>query len=117
MPDTGIEEPCGFGRAIQNPGSGYNRYRGLFFHTSSILDPLRQVNKKVLAIRQGVKYHEGMPRKKFPEDIKLYFVRMGRRGGKIGGRARAESLSPERRREIAQKAVAARWAKKKAIGG
>ena len=31
-------------------------------------------------------------------------------GGKKGGKARAESLTPERRSEIAAKAAAARWA-------
>jgi hypothetical protein len=33
----------------------------------------------------------------------------GRAGGLKGGRARAERLSPARRREIARKAAAARW--------
>ncbi|HEV7573447.1 MAG TPA: hypothetical protein VGQ21_18270 [Thermoanaerobaculia bacterium] len=40
----------------------------------------------------------------------------GRIGGKIGGPARAASLSPRKRSEIAKKAAAARWgsrAKKK----
>ena len=36
------------------------------------------------------------------------------KGGKIGGKARAKALSPERRREIARNAVAARIAKKAA---
>lgn len=36
-------------------------------------------------------------------------VELGRQGGLIGGKRRAEKLSPERRREIAQKAAAARW--------
>lgn len=36
-------------------------------------------------------------------------VEMGRLGGKRGGKARAAKLSPERRREIAQKAAKARW--------
>lgn len=31
--------------------------------------------------------------------------------GKLGGKARAAKLSPERRKEIAKKAAAARWAK------
>lgn len=35
----------------------------------------------------------------------------GRKGGVKGGKARAEKLSPEKRREIAQKAAQARWAK------
>lgn len=40
-------------------------------------------------------------------------VELGRRGGKKGGRARAEKLSPERRVEIALKAARARWKGKK----
>lgn len=40
-------------------------------------------------------------------------VLLGRRGGLKGGKARAASLSPERRKEIAKKAIAARWAKRK----
>lgn len=38
-------------------------------------------------------------------------VALGRKGGKKGGAARAKALTPERRREIARKAAAARWAK------
>jgi hypothetical protein len=36
----------------------------------------------------------------------------GRAGGQKGGRARAERLSPKRRREIARKAAAARWGRR-----
>lgn len=36
-------------------------------------------------------------------------VALGRKGGAKGGPARAKKLTPERRREIAQKAAAARW--------
>lgn len=36
-------------------------------------------------------------------------VELGRLGGLKGGPARAKKLSPERRREIAKKAAAARW--------
>jgi hypothetical protein len=35
----------------------------------------------------------------------------GRNGGLKGGKSRAEKLSAERRKEIAQKAAQARWAK------
>jgi hypothetical protein len=41
-------------------------------------------------------------------------VALGRKGGLKGGKARANALTPERRREIARAAVAARWAKAKA---
>lgn len=34
------------------------------------------------------------------------------KGGRIGGKARAEKLSPEQRKEIAKKAAEARWSKK-----
>lgn len=38
-------------------------------------------------------------------------VALGRRGGLVGGKARAEKLSAERRSEIAKKAAAKRWKK------
>ena len=36
-------------------------------------------------------------------------VSLGRRGGLKGGKARAASMSPKRRAEIAKKAAEARW--------
>jgi len=38
-------------------------------------------------------------------------VALGRRGGLVGGKARAEKLTPERRKEIAKAAAAKRWEK------
>lgn len=38
-------------------------------------------------------------------------VALGRLGGLKGGKARAEKLSPKRRKEIAVKAASARWGK------
>jgi hypothetical protein len=49
---------------------------------------------------------------KTPE-LQEYFQQEGRRGGKIGGKIRAEKLSKARRQEIARKAAEARWAKAK----
>ena len=40
-------------------------------------------------------------------------VALGRKGGLKGGHARAESLTPERRKEIAQNAAIRRWNPKK----
>ena len=40
-------------------------------------------------------------------------VALGRLGGKKGGKARAEKLSPERRSEIARQAALARYKKSK----
>lgn len=36
---------------------------------------------------------------------------IGRKGGLAGGKARADALTPERRKEIASRAASARWAK------
>jgi hypothetical protein len=38
-------------------------------------------------------------------------VELGRRGGLKGGKARADKLSPERRKEIAKQAAEKRWGK------
>ena len=38
-------------------------------------------------------------------------VALGRKGGLKGGKARAEKLSPKKRKEIAKVAAAARWKK------
>jgi hypothetical protein len=40
-------------------------------------------------------------------------VALGRKGGKIGGPARAASMTPEQRSESARKAVMARWERQK----
>lgn len=42
----------------------------------------------------------------------LAAVLLGRRGGLKGGKARADRLTPEQRRNIAKAAAAARWGKK-----
>jgi hypothetical protein len=39
-------------------------------------------------------------------------VELGRKGGKIGGKARAANMTPEERTEAAKKAAEARWGKR-----
>ncbi len=39
-------------------------------------------------------------------------VALGKLGGKVGGKARAAALTPERRKEISLKASQARWGSK-----
>jgi hypothetical protein len=46
-------------------------------------------------------------------DISRVMAAMGRRGGKIGGKRRMTTMTPEQRKEVAQKAAQARWAKDK----
>jgi hypothetical protein len=49
------------------------------------------------------------PEEEQEDPIKAAARELGRRGGLKGGKARAEKLSPRRRKEIAKKAAAARW--------
>ncbi len=45
-----------------------------------------------------------------PENmLSAYFSTIGRTGGLKGGKARAEKLSPKKRKDIARKAANARW--------
>lgn len=45
-------------------------------------------------------------------EVSAYLSRIGRKGGLKGGVARAETLSPRRRSQIARKAAKKRWRKK-----
>ena len=45
--------------------------------------------------------------------ISQVMAEMGRKGGKIGGKRRLETLSDRRRSQIAKQAAKARWGKKK----
>ena len=47
------------------------------------------------------------------EELRESARKLGRRGGLKGGRARAEKLTPEERKEIARKAAKARWDKRR----
>ncbi len=71
------------------------------------------VKGKSLAIRTGPTYNEAMPKKKLPPEIRDFFVRMGKKGGAAGGRARAAKMTAEERSDSARKAVTARWQKAK----
>ena len=46
-----------------------------------------------------------------PSMVSQVMSELGRRGGRIGGVARAKSLTPKKRSEIAMKAARARWGK------
>jgi hypothetical protein len=65
----------------------------------SIGAPLKPETKKPIQFPAGLK-------KKNPAAVAL-----GKLGGMKGGKARAAKLSPERKKEIAQRAAQARWAK------
>jgi len=51
------------------------------------------------------------PRNISSSDISRVMAAMGRKGGKIGGKRRLTTMTPEQRREVALKAARTRWAK------
>jgi hypothetical protein len=53
--------------------------------------------------------------KRIPKAVRAYFSKMGKKGGKKGGAARASNMTPEQRAESARNAVAVRWKKAKEI--
>jgi hypothetical protein len=52
-----------------------------------------------------------------PKSVKQFLARIGKEGGKKGGRIRASRLTAKERSEAARKAVQARWAKAKVKKG
>jgi hypothetical protein len=61
-----------------------------------------------ISTRQG---HE--KKKKTDKEKDPAAVALGRKGGKVGGKARAAKLTEEERSDIARRAAQARWANKK----
>lgn len=60
----------------------------------------------------GTADRESRPPKVSDSDISRVMSAMGRRGGKIGGKRRLETMTAEERRKIAVNAAKARWANK-----
>jgi hypothetical protein len=76
--------------------------------------PERSRNKKLdlAQLAKSIVDEATSERKPEPEDTRdPAAVALGRRGGLVGGKARAAKLSPEQRSEIAKKAAEARWSK------
>jgi hypothetical protein len=51
------------------------------------------------------------PPKTTKSEISRVMAAMGRRGGKIGGKRRLETMTPKQRTDIAKKAAKSRWNK------
>lgn len=59
---------------------------------------------------------EPTPKEDTRSEISKYLAEIGRKGGIVGGKARKDKLTPERRKEIAKKAAKTRWGKHKQEG-
>ena len=69
------------------------------------------VNRLAKSIVDQAVTDEELQQKALEEGKNPAAVLLGRLGGLKGGKARAESLSPEQRKKIARKAAYARWQK------
>ena len=77
-------------------------------HPKRPRDP-NQLAKLVVDIAAGEKEDRGPTPEE--EGKNAQAVERGKRGGAVGGKARAKTLTAEERREIARKAARARWSK------
>jgi len=50
-----------------------------------------------------------------PKAVSQYMAEIGRKGGQIGGKQRLQTMSPEERKSVAQKAARARWEKQNVL--
>ena len=64
-----------------------------------------QLAKSILDIVTGENEDKLIPQ----DELSVAAAALGRKGGLKGGKARANSLTPERRTEIAKKAANKRW--------
>jgi hypothetical protein len=80
--------------------------------TSKTLDPIQNARRVVLESVGDPDMSDTTP-KHSRSVISQVMAEMGRKGGKIGGKRRLETLSDRRRSQIAKQAAQARWAKKK----
>jgi hypothetical protein len=73
---------------------------------------VNQLAKFIVDQSTGESAPEPAPEPEPPIDpLRAAAAELGRRGGLKGGKARAASMTPERRAEIARKAAAKRWGK------
>jgi hypothetical protein len=73
----------------------------------------REVDPNLWAHRAGKASTESIEvRDPTDAEISRVMTALGRRGGKIGGKRRLETLTQEQRSQIAFKAAQARWGKK-----
>jgi len=70
----------------------------------------RDTNRRAWEVVRDAVGEAPEPEKKPEREKDPAAVALGRKGGPKGGKARAEKMTPEERREAARKAARARWA-------
>lgn len=80
--------------------------------SSPKLDPVQNARRVVLASVGDTEAPQDAP-KPSRSLISQVMAEMGRKGGRIGGKRRLETLSDRRRSQIAKQAAQARWSKRR----
>jgi hypothetical protein len=62
-------------------------------------------------VQRSVVDQESGPEEMSKDQISRLMAEMGRRGGKIGGKRRLQTMTPKERSQVALKAARARWTK------
>ena len=74
--------------------------------------PKRDENEAAFDLVQRIA-GESRPTEPSAKEISGVMSILGGRGGRVGGKRRLETMTPEQRSEVALKAARARWAKRK----
>jgi hypothetical protein len=69
--------------------------------------------KRPRDVNQRAKYVVDLAVTELPANIEISPFRKGQAGGKVGGAARANSLTPEERSKLAKRAARSRWSANK----
>ncbi len=72
---------------------------------------INQMAYQIVSIATGQTEASSEPEEQLTPEQK-YAKEFARKGGLVGGKARAAKLSPQKRKQIAKKAAEARWKKK-----
>jgi hypothetical protein len=82
---------------------------------SSKTRPIEDLNETAFRVVWEATESEDQPSEDEPSPPKKnpHAVALGRKGGKKGGRARAEKLTPRQRSDIARRAAQVRWQKER----
>ncbi len=75
--------------------------------------PVKDVNQLGHSIVARVSGEDKRRRGTVPVSLSDYMAAMGRKGGRIGGKRRMETMTQAERSDVAQKAAQARWKKAK----
>ena len=85
---------------------------GAFCFMSLLCVPPSRMSRTIcLQMRTPLSHNDVMSKKKLPPEVRAYFVKMGKKGGALGGHARAARMTDEERTESSRKAALARWKK------